>query len=469
MRRIIVALGLFACLSLLAASSSQVSPRRTSSSWGRLQALTDDNFSGSQKVAIDEAIEIRSKYLSEIYEVEIEGEDVDSTGTCSAYTSHRFYTVTSGGTVTSPQWEFLLPLQGGGYQSVLTANTADFTIPAVQDADDYRHTLEGGIEGVVRFSGLLDGAAVEASYDVTLLLSPKVLSCQIVSIDKNPTNPSHYDVVVGFRYEGSHQAEVRVTEAGSSIALMYYTHTPYYATICLNDLRLWDDTYVDIMVENEYGSDIATLVVPAAGGLDMLPDKPELLSIDLSYTTFNYDINEFDETDGKFVFLSRNSNRVYYYMLEPWLSSLPEISWDLKYNNPSDTIRFDWPMWTIDSKLWIRAFNDNGSVSSDTICIKDFLHITDPDICRALGMEPTGVRSTGQAPGLSVSVSNGRILVSAGGTGSISSLSLYSLSGALVGEADRTDNLYVGGIPHGLYMLRIKDNNNRTVTKKIRL
>ena len=193
----------------------------------------------------------------------IVGEDVDPSGITSAYISHHFSLSPGNNIITDSQWTFNMVLDNDQYQTITTANTQDFTTPAVQDATNFKHTDDGCLLGEILFSGSLDGEPVNLKYQLLLSLKPVIISLECISITPSTSNPQNYDITIEVKYEGSEWLTASVREKGTSIAYTYHANSPHDANMVLSDIRLWDETYVTVSATNQYGTGEKVIIIPA--------------------------------------------------------------------------------------------------------------------------------------------------------------------------------------------------------------
>lgn len=192
----------------------------------------------------------------------IVGRDIDETGIASAYTNHTFYIQSTGMNITNHSWEYRLPLKSGGYVTIATATSQEFTIPAIINADIYEQTLEGDIRGVITFTGLYDNEEIKDTYNITLELEPCILSAEVVDISQSDNYDDFYNAIVDVYYTGCHYLYAYVEEEYSSYMNTYYSDRPYYTQLRLNDIDGYGYAWINIVVRNNYGSDNVILEIP---------------------------------------------------------------------------------------------------------------------------------------------------------------------------------------------------------------
>ena len=199
--------------------------------------------------------------------IEIIGENIDGTGIASAYQQYRFYIKPNGMNITNYNWEYKLPLKSGGYEAVSTSSNSDFIIPAISNEEKYEHTIEGDIQGIIKFRGTVNGQDVQSSYNITLELKPHILDVKLIEISNDPNNDGYYDAVVDVAYEGSHYLYAYVEEEYSSSAQTYSSDTPYYTRLKITNIDSWGFALINITIRNEYGNDDFILELPAQASI----------------------------------------------------------------------------------------------------------------------------------------------------------------------------------------------------------
>lgn len=193
----------------------------------------------------------------------IVSDDVDNTGITSAYTSHSFYISPDSGNFTSNYWKLLLPFADGTSSIVCSSVNNIFTIPAILNPEQYEHTIEGDIRGMIIFEGVRDGVTVTLNYPIIFELKPHIISAKVIGTNVNASNPYYFDALVEIRYEGSHYVHAFVEEENSPYLTSYYSSTPYYTKMNLTNIASWGDAWFDITIRNEYGSDNYVLDLPS--------------------------------------------------------------------------------------------------------------------------------------------------------------------------------------------------------------
>ena len=198
--------------------------------------------------------------------VSIVGENIDSTGIASAYTSHRFYITPSGLALSNQSWTCEMPLANGGTQIIATSSGAELTVPALTDETSYYHTPDGEIKARINYSAILEGAPITATYNLTLQLKPHISYISDVVFTENVSVEDYYDLDLDARYEGCYYLYVTVKPQYSQAITPYYFDTPYFAHLHLTDVDFWGSVKVTLKAVNAFGSHtrVLNLVTPEA-------------------------------------------------------------------------------------------------------------------------------------------------------------------------------------------------------------
>lgn len=195
--------------------------------------------------------------------IKIVSDDIDETGIASAYQSHKFHVETKGIKLSTYHWKYKLPLKNGGYKIVTQSNSSELTIPNISNDNLYEITPEGDIRGTIEFIGTSEGKKYTATYIISLELKPKILDVQVIKIEPTKEDHSFYDASIGLSYVGSHYVIADVEQGESSLLLTYSSYTPYYANFIFSALDSWTDVTLYFTVNNKYGENVKTLVIPS--------------------------------------------------------------------------------------------------------------------------------------------------------------------------------------------------------------
>lgn len=200
-------------------------------------------------------------------DVEIIGVGIDEFGIASAYESHQFQIQNNTAEqISDASWSFSLPLVSGN-DSIICQKSSDLTfeIPAIGDDDRYKININGDIYGEISFSGKINGVAVSDTYRISLELKPKIKSVTILRKESNAPYAS-YNLYYIVEYYGNNQLKVEIEEDYSYEIPTYIIREPFVAHIVTKDISSNYYSWVDITVENEYGSDTYTIELPPYSG-----------------------------------------------------------------------------------------------------------------------------------------------------------------------------------------------------------
>ena len=196
--------------------------------------------------------------------IEIVGEGIDSTGIASGLQSHRFYVESHGRTLTNHEWLYMLPLQDGGYDTIMVSFAEDIVTPVVSANDRYSRTVDGDICALIMYSGICDNTKLTASYSLTLEFSPFIKQC-LVTLAPNSIDDTYYDATVEVFYDGGNYLHGYVEEEYGYTANTVFSTTPYYTRMVFEGIDSWGYAWINIIARNEYGSDTYTIeIAPGA-------------------------------------------------------------------------------------------------------------------------------------------------------------------------------------------------------------
>lgn len=201
--------------------------------------------------------------IPETYIIRIEGEDIDDSGIASAYESHTFHISNPSNKVLSDvNWQFSLPLVNGEYSVEKTASgTTSFSIPAIVNPESYKVNINGDIYGEVLLTATVDGEVLTDRYRVSLELKPKILDVAIVSKQLIESN-TFYDIIFTAKYTGANYIQVAAEQEYDTIVLNKIISEPFFAHASFSRLSPFEYTWIDIFVNNKYGSDTYTIEIP---------------------------------------------------------------------------------------------------------------------------------------------------------------------------------------------------------------
>lgn len=192
---------------------------------------------------------------------QIIGEGIAESGVTSAYTAHSFHVEGNGKeNIKDARWYFYLPSVSGSDSLQKSAEgTLAFNINAISDPDNFVNNVSGDIYGQILFSGTINGIKINLQYNVTLELKPSISSVSVVK-RKNDNNDS-YDAICKVDYKGADYLYVSLEEYGSSLRSQF-VREPYLAHFVCSNITSPYYAWIDIKVENKYGSEVYTVELP---------------------------------------------------------------------------------------------------------------------------------------------------------------------------------------------------------------
>lgn len=190
--------------------------------------------------------------------IKIIGSGIPKSGITSAYVSHLFYLEgEEKDKISNTKWFFYLPTLDGNESLQKSAEgTLSFSIDKISNPNNYAVNVNGDIYGKVLFTGLLNGTVIKLQYNVTLELKPSISN--VTFIKQNNKN-NLYDVVCKVDYKGSDYLYVTVEEEYGSSLRSQFVREPYLAHFVCNNITSPYYAWIDIKVENQYGSEIYTI------------------------------------------------------------------------------------------------------------------------------------------------------------------------------------------------------------------
>lgn len=180
---------------------------------------------------------------------------IEEDGFASAYESYNFSIENNTNhSISEPQWTYTLPLKGGGEAIIATSQNDIFTIPVVENKDEYDIDVDHCISGKIVFSCIIDGEESVASYNIMLDLKPHIISYSEIIKTVNETNTA-YSIDFTVRYVGSDFLEVGVREEYSPFLEIQTIEEPLVAHVRRSGINTFDCAWVWLHVYNEYGED----------------------------------------------------------------------------------------------------------------------------------------------------------------------------------------------------------------------
>ena len=204
----------------------------------------------------------------------ITGNDIPESGLASAYISHSFRIDGEGiGNITDGKWAFVLPSSNGEETVVKSAEDGlTFDIDSLSNPDDFTISKDGIICGKIRFSGILDGQAVDLQLDVTIDLKPLIsnVTCETQKIEGYDS----YNAFCSAEYKGADYVYVGVEEEYGSCKLTQFLQKPYSGRFVCRDITSPYYAWIDIEAVNKYGRTVYTIELPPFDDQQTAIDNP---------------------------------------------------------------------------------------------------------------------------------------------------------------------------------------------------
>ncbi len=194
--------------------------------------------------------------------IKIVGSGIPESGIASAYTSHLFYLEGEGkDEISNAKWFFYLPTIDGNESLQKSAeDTQSFSIDKISAPDNYAVNVNGDIYGKIVFTGMLNGTMINLQYNVTLELKPSISN--VAFVKQNNENDNSYNVVCKVDYKGADYLYVTLEEEYGSSLRSQFVREPYLAHFVCSNITSPYYAWIDIKVENQYGSEVYTIEFP---------------------------------------------------------------------------------------------------------------------------------------------------------------------------------------------------------------
>ena len=196
-------------------------------------------------------------------EIEIVCDEMASPFIGSAYKEYTFRLNTSLAFETC-SWRYVLPLRGGGSEEVASSTSgASFTIPALNEDNEYDVSDLAEVQGMITFVGwTADGAAHSATCGITLDMKPYITQANIVSITPCSYDDIWYDVAFEVYYIWSHYVHMYLELEFDPGMPSKFSDNHNYTSATFYDVDSYGYAKIHIEVENDYGSDKTVLKIP---------------------------------------------------------------------------------------------------------------------------------------------------------------------------------------------------------------
>ncbi|MBO5180603.1 MAG: hypothetical protein J6B92_01785 [Paraprevotella sp.] len=242
---------------------------------------------GDKKLQIDavtlELLENLGWHIRYEKELEIIAHNIPENGIASAYTSYSFSLKNNlGGLLSNVKWEYHLQNAQGEYEVISEGSGVSFSISPLEDEDQYRDNINGCVAGRIFCNGEIDGRKVEAIYNITLDLKPRIEKLYVKQL-KYEDNGYFYTVDFIVQYKGATSAYVTIEEEFSSALRCQFLNEPYLAHGRADKINSAYCAWIDVEIENKYGKDTGTLEFkPHPKAVPIQLDKPYLSEEELS-------------------------------------------------------------------------------------------------------------------------------------------------------------------------------------------
>lgn len=254
-----------------------------------LQFFTDSNSLmyygtaiGERKFQIDNTTIDVLKAIGwdfESSEIKIIGDGIDDTGITSAYDSHTFRLYNPDNhNLTDISWTFYLPEKSGNLKEIISTNSVnEFTIPAIENEEQYAININGDIYGEISCSFYDNNEYKELTYRVSLELKPRILN--VYNIQKESTSNDFYNVSFTVDYAGADKIIIGLEQEYVVGTLTKIVYEPFIAHVNIPHIYNGYYTWVDVSVENSYGEEYYTLEFEPFDSSNSLPELNSIRNI----------------------------------------------------------------------------------------------------------------------------------------------------------------------------------------------
>lgn len=194
--------------------------------------------------------------------LKIIGNNIPESGITSAYTSHSFYIDgDEKNNISNARWYFYLPSVDGSEVLEKSAEEClSFNIDAISEPNNFSININGDIYGKVIFSGVLNGETINLQYNITLELKPSISNVNVIK--RNNEGFDSYDAICTVDYKGADYLYVILEEEYGSTLRNQFVREPYLAHFICKNITSPYYAWIDIIAENQYGSEIYTIELP---------------------------------------------------------------------------------------------------------------------------------------------------------------------------------------------------------------
>lgn len=188
--------------------------------------------------------------------------DIPTTGIASAYDTYLFEINNDIPSITSLYWEYLAKASDGKYYVKKSQNGGQtFSISPSSYLLSSSINPEGDIDGIIQLTYTLNGVDKTIQSKCTFECSPKILDFYNQQIHNNGYL-TYYDYSFSVAYRGAQSVTLGIEQEYSSYYDIVHIYEPFLAHAYISLLSRGNTVWIDVSVENEYGSDMQTIEIP---------------------------------------------------------------------------------------------------------------------------------------------------------------------------------------------------------------
>jgi len=254
--------------------------------------------------------------------------DIPNTGIASAYDTYLFEISNYNVNMSSLHWEYLVLSESGEFQiKAQQADSQTFSFSPFSYLSTSHINREGDIECIVRLTYTMNGTNFCITKKLTLECEPEIISLSDQSV-RNNGYITLYDYSFNVSYRGAPAITIGVEQEYSAFYDIIHIDEPFLAHVYLSNLSRGNYVWIDISVENDYGSDLQTIEIPNQPPAQV---KPEFSAIENSSKAFSSEIKYIDvyTSNGQYVDRIRTLSE---------LRKCPSGEWILKYIGGSQEV-----------------------------------------------------------------------------------------------------------------------------------
>lgn len=189
--------------------------------------------------------------------------DISSNGIGSSYKQHTFSLDCGTAQVSDYRWTFKLKKTSGEYAVVSTGNSSTFTIDKITDYSDYYVNRNGDLEGQIECSYTFSGKTQAANpFALSLELKPTILSIDKQIVENE--GQYNYYALLNISYTGADYVTIEIEEEYNVIIRSERFYEPFLAHAKTGNITSLYDSWITIIVKNQYGTALETIYVPSA-------------------------------------------------------------------------------------------------------------------------------------------------------------------------------------------------------------